>query len=346
MNSRWPILIILLFDILFCLYKIFILIYYQDYVSKVKQILFNITFAFMSLFYIFRLLLYIPCRINFINEIKNKIKDSKTTKYIIFFIVFVFWIFQYVMIILYFIDLQYYKINCPFSIADELSEHYKKRCELYNINNNSRYLNQYICSYDPTKDFRYETVSYGKYYYQNKDKRIEKEIKDDFLVCVSFNKEIEDNQIVASFCQEYIKEKKYYCSRTNQPKKNFKVDDKNCKSIAKYVGIIIIIVLMPLESCYILLALVLIDELVYSYIDSEINYNNNNANVNPNPNVNKADSTLNTDNMKNENDISFEKKKTINVGLDKDGVLSVEPNIVDFHKEQPQSNTEIRANNN
>ena len=103
---------------------------------------------------------------------------------------------------------------------------------------------------------------------------------------------------------------------------------------------------MPSELDYIIFALVLIDELVYSYIDSAINYNNNNANANPNPNVNKADSTLNTDNMKNENDISFEKKKTINVGLDKDGVFSVEQNINDFHKEQPQSNTEIRANNN
>ena len=233
MNSPWPILLILLFDILFCLYKIFILMYYQGYVSLVKQILFNITFAFMSLFYIFMLLLYIPCRINFINEIKDKIKDSRITKYIITIIVCAFWIFQYVMISLYLTDVEYYKKNCPFSIADELSEHYKKRCELYNINNNSRYLNQYICSYDPTEDFRYKIVKSGKHSHK-KDKRIEKEIKDDFLVCVSFNKEIEDNKIVASFCKEYIKEKKYYCSRTNQPKKNYKVDDKNCKSTAKY----------------------------------------------------------------------------------------------------------------
>ena len=340
MNSPWPILLImLLFDILFCLYKIFILIYYQDYVSLVKQKLFIITFSFMSLFYIFMLLLYIPCRINFINEIKDKIKDSRTTKYIILFIVCVFWIFQYVIICLYLSDIEYYKKNCPFSITDELSQHYKKRCELYNINNNSRYLNQYICSYDPTEDFRYKIERNGKHT-SRKDKRIGKEIKDDFLVCVSFNKEIENNQIVASFCQEYIKEKKYYCSRTNQPKKNFKLDDKNCKSIAKYVGIIIINVLMFFELFYIILAILLIDNLVYSDIDLEINYNNNNANVNPNPNVNNANSTLNSDNMRNENDTSFKKKKTLNIIYDKDGVFSVEQNIKDFQKEQPQSNTE------
>ena len=50
---------------------------------------------------------------------------------------------------------EYWK-NCPFTITDDYNLHYQRRCELYNINENSRYLYQYICSYDPSGDFQYK----------------------------------------------------------------------------------------------------------------------------------------------------------------------------------------------
>ena len=51
-----------------------------------------------------------------------------------------------------------YLQECPFLFKSDLIPHKildyeKRRCELYNIYNNSRYKYQYICSYDVAKDF-------------------------------------------------------------------------------------------------------------------------------------------------------------------------------------------------
>ena len=76
------------------------------------------------------------------------------------------------------------------------------------------------------------------------------------MVCVAFKKQIEDNPIVTSFCNEYSNSRKYYCSRTNKPKKYSDVKDKNCKNKTKfYVGIIIILVIALLENFYVELAI-------------------------------------------------------------------------------------------
>ena len=57
-------------------------------------------------------------------------------------------------------------INCLFTITGDYNLHNKRRCELYNINYNSRYLNQYICSYDPYEDFEYVYKTSGKHIYK------------------------------------------------------------------------------------------------------------------------------------------------------------------------------------
>ena len=71
-----------------------------------------------------------------------------------------------------------YWINCPFTINEPFSNyHYKRRCELYNINDNSRYKYQYICSYNSYQDFRYEYILYyiyNKPYYIKEEKKITK----------------------------------------------------------------------------------------------------------------------------------------------------------------------------
>ena len=143
--------------------------------------------------------------------------------------------------------------NCPFILTDDLSGHYKQRCELYNINNNSRYSNQYICSYNPMNEFGYKSY-YLKGFTIYVARKINKKIEDDYLVCVDFIKTIDYNQIVNSFCEEYIDENKYYCSRTDQPKKYDKVDDKNCKSIGIYALHIIINVFIVMEMLYLPMA--------------------------------------------------------------------------------------------
>ena len=50
--------------------------------------------------------------------------------------------------------LKYWKY-CPYLITDlDYNLHFERRCELYNINNNCRYLYQYICLYDSSQDFK------------------------------------------------------------------------------------------------------------------------------------------------------------------------------------------------
>ena len=61
-----------------------------------------------------------------------------------------------------------YWINCHFTINEPyINLHHKRICDLYNINNNSRYKYQYICSYNSFEDFGNEHKIYkiGKNYY-------------------------------------------------------------------------------------------------------------------------------------------------------------------------------------
>ena len=117
--------------------------------------------------------------------------------------------------------LNYWKY-CPYLITDfDYNLHFERRCELYNINNNSRYLYQYICSYDSSKDF--------------KKNKLKNQIKKDSIICISLKeiKENEDNEVKNLFINEYKNIKNYYCSRTNMPKTYSFVNHKNCKK-AKY----------------------------------------------------------------------------------------------------------------
>ena len=247
--------ILIFFDFLFIFYRMFVLIIYIDFVSKALQILFYIIFIFMTLFYIFMIIINIPIRIGCIESINQNLKDNKTKKTVLGIIVAVFGIFQIIVLSIFLGYVDYYKVNCPFTLTDDFSEHYEKRCQLYNKNMNSRYSNQYICTYDPTNDFKYKIVRSGKSRYEV-EKRIIKKLEDDFLVCVAFTKEIEDNPIVKAFCREYIDSKKYYCSRTNQPEKYNKISDKSCKNKTKYyVGINIIYIISIFEIFYVKIAI-------------------------------------------------------------------------------------------
>ena len=56
--------------------------------------------------------------------------------------------------------------KCPFTLTTNLisyneSNIEERRCELYNIYNNSRYKYQYICSYNASEDFKYDKTKDG-----------------------------------------------------------------------------------------------------------------------------------------------------------------------------------------
>jgi hypothetical protein len=126
--------------------------------------------------------------------------------------------------------LKYWKY-CPYLITDlDYNLHFERRCELYNINNNSRYSYQYICSFDSSKNF--------------KKNNLKKEIKNDNIICIPVKemKENEYNEVKNLFINEYKNLNNYYCSRTNIPKNYSFVNPKNCKKTKYFLNIALYII--------------------------------------------------------------------------------------------------------
>ena len=113
-----------------------------------------------------------------------------------------------------------------------------------------------------------------------------------------FNKKIDDKPIITSFCNKYSDSEKYYCSRTNQPKKYNKVNDKDCNNNSKYIEIAAILIIVCLELFYLILIPFFIPYLIITYsfpnnLSNQNNNNNMNIYVINNGNI-RANSTIDT----------------------------------------------------
>jgi len=144
MNDERKIQLILLIIIFINLsIEIFILIYYV-WMTKAIKITFIIFFCLNVVLYIFASLIILNINVESIVPVP---------------FAFLLYLMNIVIhLIILSINLgkfiKYWKY-CPYLITDfDYSLHFERRCELYNINNNSRYLYQYICSYDSSKDFK------------------------------------------------------------------------------------------------------------------------------------------------------------------------------------------------
>ena len=113
-----------------------------------------------------------------------------------------------------------YKIICPFTMKDiNLKSHLKRRCEFYNLNSNSRYSYQYICSYNPKDDFKKLILTKDEY---------DEENKLELIRCILVKNLLNDNNIINEFDKEYDDIDKYYCSLIYEPKKNNYINYKEC----------------------------------------------------------------------------------------------------------------------
>jgi hypothetical protein len=134
---------------------------------------------------------------------------------------------------------KYYWKICPYLIDDFYNiEYYDRRCELYQINNNTRYKYQYICSYDSSKDFK------------NKFKRA---IEDNNIFCISANNIIYNNKIIEYFYNKYEKFNKYYCSRTDQPTGFSYVHQRNCNKTKNSLLLLFMFLMFSKKSLTLLL---------------------------------------------------------------------------------------------
>ena len=214
-----------------------------------------------------------------------------------------------------------YLYYCPYLYNDNnYSMHYRKRCELYNINKNSRYAYQYICSFNSS--------------YFPIDNFIIKKINSD-NICVPVTKVVEYNKVIFEFINEYKIEYKFYCSRKHLPKKFPFVKDKYCSENIYYV---------MWQSFFLSLTKIIYHILLLSFLgiieNTDIGYNlaniliciNKRININIFGNNNtENNSTEDSENsnkkQKNEN---FVRKKTQNIIIENKKEYTINQNIKKF----------------
>ena len=195
-------IILFIFGIICFLIDLFFLIFYRHYrSSNAIEILFYISLGLIYFMYLFMLFMELPIKNNAINKFRRKC-ISPCGICIIFVIFFLISLFE-IIILSFMIDYnsKYWK-DCPFTIIEDYNLHFKRRCQLYNINDNSRFTNQYICSYNPYKDFKYKYKSTRKHTYKV-PKKLKQKIEPDFIRCVKVNHLMSNNKIITLFNNEY-----------------------------------------------------------------------------------------------------------------------------------------------
>ena len=222
-------IIILSCGFIFFLNNILIL-RYNIWTTKTIKILYNICFCFLFLCYFYSCLLEIILNKFCLRKIRRMMyRKSNIIIFLLFYLVLIF-CENFILDINDGKYRKYLKI-CPYTISDlDLNLHLRRRCDLYNINNNSRYSYQYICSYNSALEFRYKENQIDL---QKKAKKLEKEINPDYVICLKVESLIKNNSIIDSFSKEYTNSEIYYCSRTNKPNDFSFATHKDCNSKIK-----------------------------------------------------------------------------------------------------------------
>ena len=307
-------IIILFFGIICFFNSIFILIY-NIWTTKALKILYYIIFCFLFLCYIYSTFLEILYNKSFLHKIKEKL--YKRVNIIIFGAIFL--IVSFCLYIVFSTNHEKYSKylkNCPYTISDlDLNLHLERRCDLYNVNNNSRYSYQYICSYNSSKDFKYQDNQIN----DRKPKLLEKEIKPDNVICLKAESLIKNNSIVNLFNNEYISIDKYYCSRTNKPEEFTYAHRQDCNNKIKQIFIEIFYIINYFQVLYVELYVGLI--LFMRTLTHNLNFNNRDdlyfSNINETTKETEISNRIN----------SFRKEKTINVIIENKKIIPIKTDI-------------------
>lgn len=205
--------------------------------------------------------------------------------------------------------LQYWK-NCPFTISEFYEQlNIERICQLYNINNNSRYSYQYVCSYDSSKDFHFD---------------LSKKIENNKVICVK-GELIEDNKIINLFYNKY--KNIYYCSRTNRPNSFKYAKDKDCKKI-NYIMMILIYIFFCFKVIFYPIVFISVIHLQMIAIIRENNGHYFLGNIFRNNNQMEDNSTRESENV-DKSDI-FIKQNTRNIIIENKNEFSIEQNIKNY----------------
>ena len=299
MNYNAIFRVIVLFLGFICFLNSILTSIYNIWTTKTIKILYNICFCFLFLCYIYILFLELIFNKFCFRKIRRMM--YKENNIIIFLLIF-FVLSLCESFVLETNDEKYRKYlkNCPYIINDlDLNLHLERRCDLYNINNNSRYSYQYICSFNSAKEFKYKENQIDN---KKVPKKLEKKIKSDYVICLKVKSLIKNNSIVNLFSQEYANSDKYYCSRTNKPNDSIYIEHKDCNNKVKNNYIYIFNLIYFLQIFYIQLYMKYISAKRDSLYRNILHFHQFN---NPNDETKESENSIGINNFRKENTINI-----------------------------------------
>ena len=289
--------IIVLFLGFICFLNSILTLIYNIWTTKTIKILYNICFIFLFICYIYILFLELVFNKFCFRKIRRMM--YKEANIIIFLLIF--FVLSLCGSFVLETNVEKYRKylkNCPYTISDlDLNLHLERRCDLYNINNNSRYSYQYICSYNSAKEFKYKENQIDNI---KVPKKLEKKIKSDYVICLKAESLIENNSIVNLFNHEYSNSIKYYCSRTNKPNDFIYIEHKDCNNKVKTIYIYIFNLIYFLQVFYIQLYMKYISvkrDSLYRNIPHFHRFDN------PNDETKESENSIGINNFRKENTI-------------------------------------------
>lgn len=320
MNNEKLLIIILIMNIYIFFSDIFTSIVII-WTSKTIKILFFLYFCFSCIN--FFCISYIV--INFVLHKENCLLNKIILKFpLLLLLSKLFFIFEILLLYANSLKFTEYFVNCPYLFKNlNNSPSLDRRCEQYGININSRYLYQYVCSYDSSKDFIFKLSS---------------KIKPNNIMCVRLkntNILLDNNK----FSEENIKYYKYYCHRTNKPSIfSFDKNNKYCKKMVNTLHWISIFLVYS-RIIYFFVLIRILRKMAINQNVREINnllrflsINLNNLN-NFNNNINTSNSTKVTENeQQNRNNEEFVKNNTRNIVIENNQEFSINYDIEDNNK--------------
>ena len=157
------------------------------------------------------------------------------------FILTIFAIINWILSLSFFIYYFIYKLTIPFLIKNvDSSLHFKKRCDLYNINNDDIFPYKYICSFNAAViDFPFSLLM--------KKKSLEN------IECSEIQYLINNNEIINSFIKEYNNTNIYYCDLKMLPEQYFIINPKEDNYEVTICPFILIALYMYLFIKYLIL---------------------------------------------------------------------------------------------
>ena len=182
-----------------------IIFYFGFGLSKAAENIFLFNISIIILFFFYCIFLESEFNSSNLRNLKINLENKVSIPSLI---ISVLSAYNFIVFLGLFVKYILYKIYCPFTLTNmDYKLHLKRRCELYNINRESKLPYQYICSYNAEKIYFLSLI---------------------FIMLCDFNSTkitkcsrvgslINNNKVIDTFLQEYYKEDIYYCDLFELP---------------------------------------------------------------------------------------------------------------------------------